>query len=129
PTPTGSSSETARAQVLRPEAPITSRFGPAPQPTAANPSPQIGNLGKNTFTGQGVNNWDLSLYKDLRFREGRMTGQLRFETYNTFNHSQFSAVDTTLRFDSTGGYANPLFNLPTSSRPPRRIQLAARLTF
>ena len=128
PTPTGSSSETARAQVLDPNAPITSRFGPAPQPNAANPAPQIGNLGKNTFTGQGVNNWDVSLYRDMRFRE-RLGGQLRFETYNTFNHSQFSGVDTTLRFDSTGGYANPLFNLPTSSRPPRRVQLAFRLNF
>jgi hypothetical protein len=102
PTPTGSSSEAARPQVLDPEAPITTCFGPAPQPTAANPAPQIGNLGKNTFTGQGVNNWDLSLYKNLRFREGRLSGQLRFETYNTFNHSQFSAVDTLLQFNSTG---------------------------
>ena len=65
----------------------------------------------------------------MRFREGRVSGQLRLETYNTFNHSQFSGVDTTLRFDSAGGYANPLFNLPTSARPARRIQIAARITF
>jgi hypothetical protein len=128
PNPTGSSSETARPQVLDPNAPIETRFGPAPQPTAANPKPQIGNLGKNTFVGPGVNNWDLSLYKNLKFTE-HVRGQLRFESYNTFNHTQFSAVDTTLRFDSAGKFANPLFNQPTSARPARRIQLAARITF
>lgn len=69
------------------------------------------------------------MYKHLRFREGRMGGRLRFETYNTFNHSQFSTVDQVLRFDAKGGYANPSFDLPTVARPARRVQLAVRLTF
>lgn len=128
PTPTGSSSETARLQVLDPNAPIATRFGPAPQPTVADPSPQIGNLGKNTFTGPGTNNVDLSLSRSFKFHE-RITSNFRFETYNTLNHPQFSAMDTTMRFDSAGVQANPLFNLPTSARPPRRIQLALQIRF
>ncbi len=124
PTPTGSTSETARAQVINPEAPLNERFAPAPQ----GPPASIGNLGKNTLVGPGLNNWDISLYRQIRFTE-RLNAQLRFETYNTFNHTQFSGVDTTLRFDAAGNQANPLFSLPTSARPPRRIQLSMRLRF
>jgi len=62
-------------------------------------------------------------------REGRISGQLRFETYKIIDHLQFSAVDTLLQFNSAGGYANPRFDVPTSSRPPRRILVALRLNF
>jgi hypothetical protein len=124
PAPSGSTSETARVNVIDPSAPLSQRFGPPPQ----GPPVSIGNLGKNTITGPGVNNWDISLYKSLRFGE-RISGQLRFETYNTFNHTQFSAVDQTLKFDPKGVQANPLFDQPTTARPPRRVALAIRLRF
>src|SRR5262249_37622461 len=95
--PTGSASETARVQVLDPNAPLAQRFGPPPEPagqaTLANapwsvdsPLPQLGNLGKNTITGPGTNNWDLSIYRRIRVTE-RASAYLRFETYNTFNHT------------------------------------------
>jgi hypothetical protein len=123
-TPSGSTSEGARVNVINPTAPLNQRFAPAP----SGPPVSLGNLGKNTITGPGVNNWDLSLYKDMRFSE-RVTGQFRIETYNTFNHTQFSAVDQTLRFDSAGRQANPLFDLPTTARPARRMALGIRLKF
>jgi len=90
--------------------------------------PQIGNLGKNTLTGPGTANWDLSLYRSLQFTE-RFKGQFRIEGYNAFNHTQFSGVDQALRFDPTGAMYNTAFNTPTSARPPRRIQLGLRLYF
>ena len=124
PAPSGSTSETARVSVINPTAPLNQRFAPPPQ----GPPVSLGNLGRNTIPGPGVNNWDLSLYKDLRFTE-RITGQFRIETYNTFNHTQFSAVDQTLRFDAAGKQANPLFDLPTSARPARRMALGIRLRF
>ena len=124
PAPSGSTSESARVEVINPTAPFNERFAPPVQ----GPPVSLGNLGKNTMTGPGVNNWDLSLYKDMRFSE-RVTGQFRIETYNTFNHTQFSAVDQTLRFDPAGKQANPLFDLPTTARPARRLALGIRLRF
>jgi hypothetical protein len=123
-TPSGSTSESARVNVIDPTAPLNQRFAAAP----SGPPVSLGNLGKNTIRGPGVNNWDLSLYKDMRFNE-RVSGQFRIETYNTFNHTQFSAVDQTLRFDPTGKQANPLFDLPTAARPARRMALGIRLRF
>ena len=124
PSPTGSQSETARVTVIDPNAPPAQRFAPPVQ----GPPASLGNLGKNTLRGPGVNNWDVSLYRNMKLTE-RLRGQLRFETYNALNHSQFSAVDTGLKFDAAGNQVNPLFLQPTSARPPRRIQLALRLNF
>jgi hypothetical protein len=134
--PTGSTSETARPQVIDPNAPPAMRFGPPPEPlgqatvpwAVSSTTPQIGNLGKNTIVGPWTNNLDLSVYRTLKFTE-KVGGQLRFEGYNALNHTQFSAVDTTLRFDPTGAMYNTLFNTPTSARPARRIQIALRISF
>jgi len=35
--------------------------------------------------------------------------QLRWETYNTWNHSQFTSVDTGGRFDAQGNQVNGRF--------------------
>ena len=137
--PTGSGSEGARPEVVNPSAPLASRFGPPPEPagqaTIANApwsvdstAPQLGNLGANTMRGPGVNNWDLSVYRQIPITE-RIKSQLRFETYNTFNHTQFSSVNTTLQFNTLGQQVNPQFLLPTANRPPRRVQIALRIIF
>jgi hypothetical protein len=134
--PTGSGDETARPQVIDPLAPLQQRFGPAPEPAnqanvpwaIASNTPQLGNLGKNTLYGPGTNNWDLSVYKNIKLAE-RVTSSLRLETYNTFNHTQFAGLNTTLQFDSTGKMINTAFATPNSARPPRRMQIALRITF
>jgi hypothetical protein len=134
--PTGSPSDSARPQVINPDAPLQQRFGPPPEPANqanvpwAIPGnvPQLGSLGRNTMYGPGTNNWDLSLYRDLKVGE-RLTGQLRLETYNTFNHTQFSSYNTSLQFDSTGKMINSAFDTPSAARPPRRVQVAVRLRF
>jgi hypothetical protein len=54
---------------------------------------------------------------------------LRFETYNTFNHTQFSGVNTGLKFDAQHNHINPLFMQPTSARPARRAQISLRVSF
>ncbi len=134
--PTGSGDETARPQVIDPTAPLPQRFGPAPSP--ANQAkvpwaidstvPQIGNLGKNTLYLPGTNNWDLSIYKNIKIGE-RLSSQLRLESYNTFNHTQWAGLNTNLQYDSTGKMINTAFDTPNSARPPRRLQVALRITF
>jgi hypothetical protein len=84
PSTTGSPSETARVDVINPDAAPDLRFAPPRQ----GPPASIGNLGKNTLYGPGVINWDISLYRNLQVTE-RFRAQFRFETYNTLTIRSF----------------------------------------
>lgn len=88
----------------------------------------IGNAARTNIRLPGVHNWDLTAYKNFRVRE-RLNTQLRAEFYNAFNHTQYSSVDTTARFDAQGRQVNTQFGQVTSTRVARRIQLAVRITF
>ena len=55
--------------------------------------------------------------------------QFRAELYNAFNHTQFSGVDSTARFDPQGNQVNARFGEFLAARPPRRIQFALRFSF
>ena len=135
-TPTGTPSSSARAEVVNPDAPWPQRLGPPPQPAGygnvpwaiPTTTPQFGNLGRNNMLLPGTNNWDLSMYKNFRIKE-RITSQLRLETYNTFNHTQFSGLNTNAQFNSAGQMINTAFDTPNAARPPRRVQVAVRIQF
>ncbi len=118
---TGSASEGARIQVLDPSAPLLQRFGPPKQGT-------LGNAGFNILRGPGMNNWDVSMYRNIRFTE-RITSQLRVESYNTLNHTQFSSVQGTARYDSSGNQIDPTFLTPNAARSPRRMQFGLQVRF
>ena len=60
--------------------------------------------------------------------EGRIL-QLRWELYNAFNHTQFSSVDSTARFDVQGRQVNTRVGEVTGTRLERRMQAALRFTF
>ena len=77
-----------------------------------------------------MHNWDMSLYRTIKLRE-RTSMQLRFETYNTPNHTQFSNVSRQARFQSATDWTqmDPLFLQPTAARAPRTMQVALRLNF
>lgn len=47
------------------------------------------NAGRNTFFSPGLNIWNMSLFKNTKITE-RFSLQFRAETYNTFNHRNFS---------------------------------------
>jgi hypothetical protein len=120
---TGTPSEGARPDVVNPTADPINRFG---RPAART----FGNTGQNVLRGPGVNNWDISIYRRIPLRrDGAKYLQLRFESYNTLNHTQFSAVSTAAKFDAQGNQVDPLFLTPTSARAPRRVQLALRLAW
>jgi hypothetical protein len=88
----------------------------------------IGNSARTLFRGPGINNWDLAVFKDFPVRE-RMGLQFRWELYNAFNHTQFSGLDTTARFDATGAQVNSRFGQFTAAREPRKMQFALRFHF
>jgi len=76
----------------------TSLFSP-------NPLGTPGNSARRPFYGPGMDNYDLALHKITKFAESR-TLEIRFETFNTFNHAQFfgaSSVDGNIN-NATFGY-------------------------
>src|SRR4030095_12202754 len=75
------------------------------RPPRGNP----GNAPKDVIRLPGINNWDLSLFKNIPIKSEIRAVQLRWEMYNAFNHTQFLAVDTAARFDATGAQVNARF--------------------
>jgi hypothetical protein len=97
--------------------------------TNANPSFLCwGNANKDVFRGPGINNFDMSLFKNMPFSE-RWHAQLRLETYNTLNHTQFTTVNTSATYSAAGVQTNGTFGQYTAAANARNLQLALRITF
>jgi hypothetical protein len=90
-----------------------------------------GNAPATFAQGPGINNWDLSLARELRFtlHDKGIVTSFGAEAFNAFNHTQFSGVNLTPKFDQTGAQVNPAFGQITSTRDPRIIQFMLRLRF
>jgi len=83
----------------------------------------LGNARRRFFYGPGEFNTDLALSKRTPLREGSAL-ELRVESFNLFNHSQFfgpSAVNGNISASNFG-------EIQTAS-PPRLLQLGVRITF
>ncbi len=81
----------------------------------------VGNAGRNLFHGPGINNTDLSFYKDTTITE-KTKLQLRVDLFNAFNHAQFS--------NPSGNVNSSLFGRITTTRIPARItQLSVSFNF
>jgi hypothetical protein len=89
----------------------------------APPTPGTwGDASKMMLRGPGRDVWDVSLFKQFAFSEsGQRNLEFRFETFNTFNHTQFNNVDTT--------FTDGNFGQVTSVWDPRVLQLALKLHF
>ena len=87
----------------------------------AQPAPgALGDLGRNTERGPGVNNLDLALFKNFSLT-GTVRLQFRLESFNALNHTQFANVSTNL--------ASANFGVVTSARPARINQLGLKVIF
>jgi hypothetical protein len=100
-----------------------------PSVFARPPKGSMGNAPKDVFRLPGVNNWDISLFKNFPIYSEARFLQFRWEMYNAFNHTQYSSVDATARFDAQGNQVNTRFGQVTAARSPRIIQASLRLTF
>jgi hypothetical protein len=87
--------------------------------------PQLGawgTAGYDCVYGPGRDNWNISLFKSFTISETRGSRlELRFESFNTFNHVQWNAVSTSL------GSSN--FGNVTGATDPRVFQLGMKLYF
>jgi hypothetical protein len=82
----------------------------------------FGDTGKDSAVGPGIFNWNLSLFKaiPLSAHEGPRI-ELRFETFNTFNHTSFQGVDT--------GFHDGNFGAVTNDYGPRTMELGGKIVF
>jgi hypothetical protein len=80
----------------------------------------IGTAGLRPVRGPGINNFDASLFKNIKPREG-MRIQFGAEMFNIFNHAQFEGVGT--------GMGAATFGVVTDARDPRAIQLRLKMSF
>src|SRR5579871_1938493 len=80
-----------------------------------------------TLRADGVNNFDLAVFKKVLFGEGRSGIESRVEFFNLFNRTQFGPPNTTCCLAN-----NANFGVITSSAPgtnPRLIQFAVKAFF
>lgn len=112
----------------------------AQNPNAEFIQAQIGalaNSGRNIIRTPGINNVDMTVAKNIPFRE-RYQVQLRADMFNAFNTPQYTLGNiNSIRLRSTAGSAsmfipgNPLFGRwdQVFSSNPRIIQLTAKVVF
>jgi len=82
-----------------------------------------GNLGYDAlFRAPGRENWNMALRKTFAAGE-RLHFEGSFETFNTFNHTQFNGVNTNIN-DGSGN-----FGKVNSAWDPRVIQISVRATY
>jgi hypothetical protein len=93
----------------------------APVPAwLGGPNLGFGNARKDSIVGPGRVNFTTSLYKSFAMTE-RMHMELRFESFNTFNHFEPNALNTT--------YGNSDFGKITSAWDPRTLELGGKFVF
>jgi len=85
------------------------------------PPTRQGTLGRNVFSGPGINNWDLALLKRTRLSE-RLQLELRLEASNVFNHTQFNGVAQQL-------WNRPFFGQASTLDTARKVQIGVKLHF
>jgi hypothetical protein len=107
-------------------------------PNATPPNPGIpgtcanllGNSSRNQLTGPGLINFDMSLFKNMRFKRisEHFNAQFRVEVFNIFNHPNFSPpVDNNALFDSSGARLGGAGAITSTVTTSRQMQLALKL--
>jgi hypothetical protein len=87
---------------------------------AAMPKGQFGNTGRGILIGPGFQNWDVSLMKSVTLGE-RVRLQFRADSFNVFNHANFTSIGTTVTSGNFGSV--------TASGPGRVLSLGMKLLF
>jgi hypothetical protein len=87
-----------------------------------------GNLGRNTFEGPGHANFDWSMHKNTRIREG-MTVQVRFEMFNVFNRVNFILPSSSTGANFANRIRSSIFGKSAGTLGPRNIQIGFKFIF
>jgi hypothetical protein len=85
-------------------------------------SGQLGTAGRDTITGPGTVNFNMSLGRFFTFsREKNLRGRFSIDTNNTFNHPNYGGVATTVNAQN--------FGWVTSVKSMRSVTLSLRFNF
>ncbi|MGB8261322.1 MAG: carboxypeptidase-like regulatory domain-containing protein [Terracidiphilus sp.] len=84
------------------------------------PNQGFGNSGKDSIVGPKRVNFTTSLYKSFPIKEFAHF-ELRFESFNTFNHTEYNNISTSL---GSGNYGQV-----TSTWDPRALELGGKFVF
>jgi hypothetical protein len=100
----------------------TSGFSAPSAPWNGNGNEGFGTAGKDSVVGPGLFNWNMALFKSfaLTSHEGPRF-EFRVESFNTFNHTEFQNLDTTL--------SSKTFGQATSTYDPRTLQFGGKFLF
>jgi len=85
------------------------------------PNLGFGNMGKDAVVGAGRTNFSTALYKSFAFTESAHL-ELRADSFNTFNHTQFNGLSDTNPQNDDFGFVN-------SAQDPRTFELGLKLAF
>jgi hypothetical protein len=101
-----------------------------PAAFAHAPLGTFGNAGRNSLYGPGINNFDMSLLKDIHFTEAKFI-ELRVESFNTFNHTQWGPPVTSAGTDvaPVADINSSSFGRIRSARGAFVVQLGAKIYF
>jgi hypothetical protein len=80
----------------------------------------LGNSGRSILGTPGINNWDTGLFKNFVITE-RIALQLRFESFNAWNHTQWSAPNRNI--------ADSRFGRVLGTRDARINQMGLKLVW
>ena len=87
-----------------------------------------GNLGHDALRGPGRDNWNLALFKSFVFSETHGSRlELRAESFNTWNHTQFKGDVQQGGISSQLGSSN--FGIVTNAFDPRVFQLGVKIIY
>jgi Carboxypeptidase regulatory-like domain len=98
----------------------TTKFSVPVSAWAGGTNQGFGNSGKDAVVGPGRVNFTTSLYKSFSMTE-RAHFELRIESFNTFNHTEFNNIDV----KNTDGN----FGQVTSTQDPRTLELGGKFIF
>jgi hypothetical protein len=137
---TGSSSLGARIQVIGPGQASGAGANYAPNSigqttyfnTAAFTEPAVGTLGNagvNILRGPGFMNFDASIARRIPVGSEKRVFVLRFESYNIFNHAEFSGLNTGATYNASFQQISNTFGTVSSTRPSRICSGVLRFEF
>lgn len=94
------------------------------------PAGEYGNLGRAFARLPGRKQTNLAMMKQFYFNKERTVYlQLRAESFNLFNTTQFTAITAARPANGTNFILNSTFGRPTGTRLPREFQFGAKLYF
>jgi hypothetical protein len=89
-----------------------------------------GNVGRDTYIGPGLANWDFSVLKDSKLRE-RLNLQFRAEIFNLLNRANFNTpnliVFTPPTASNPSGLSGTAGAITSTSTSSRQVQFALKL--